>query len=618
MKILGYSNRILKIDLSSKDIKTIETPSELKRKYLGGRGFGSKILHDITPPGLDPFSPRNPVIFSVGPLTGTLSPSSSRYTVTTKSPATGILGDANSGGFFGAEIKYAGYDSIIITGKSDKPVYILITDDVAEIKDASHIWGKDVFFTTDAVTKDHGREYKIVCIGQAGENKVRYAGIMNEKYRAAARCGVGAVMGSKNLKALAVMGTNDLEPKEPEKFLKKVIECFEKIRSDKIYPTFSQTGTPMLIDIANEQGGLSTRNGQDGIFDEIEKVCSYNFEKNYKTHNKGCFSCIIHCSNFSKVPDGNYACETEGPEYETMVCLGTRVGIDDLEAIIKANYLCNLYGLDTISTGTCIAFLMEAYERGLYKTDLKLDWGNKDIVLELIEKIAFRKDIGDFLADGVREMKKRIPGSEAFALEARGLESPAFDVRTAKGFALGLAMASRGVDHLRALPNFELLNYTPKEGIKLFGEPDTVDPYTNRGKPEMVKWHEEFAAVVDSAETCKYCCFTTYAILPQDLAELINFMAGTCLDSSSILKIGERIINEERLYNLREGLTSRDDTLPKRFLNDPLPRGPAKGQTVNLRPMVEEYYRLRGWDENGVPLKEKIQELEMGRIWNED
>ena len=606
----GYMGRILRVNLTTGEITREPLPRELMENYVGGRGFGSRILYDTlkNPREVDPLGPENILIFSAGPLNGTMSPSSGRYTVTTKSPLTGLLGDANSGGAFGAEIKFAGYDVIIIEGQARELVYLDIKDDEVKIIPAPELKGKGVMETTDILVEKYGRDTKVACIGPAGENMIFCAAIANDKYHYLARCAVGAVMGSKKLKAISINGTRDLKLKDGKKFMKKVEECYRKITEDKTYPDFSYYGTAVITDIAAESGGLSTRNGQTGVFRYMDNYSSHAYRENFVGRSESCFSCIIHCSNYAEVKEGKYKCYGKGPEFESFVALGTRSDIPNLEPVIYANYLCNDYGMDTISVGGIIAFLFECSEKGLIPE--KYEWGDADQVIDLVRKIAFREGIGDDMARGMKYLADKIGGGSIdFALQTKGMELPAYDPRTGKGFGLGLAVASRGGDHLRALPNFELLSYSPEEGVKWFNDPHTVDPYAWQGKADMVLWHENFAAVVDSAEMCKYCMFATYAILPRDMAELIEYATGIGWDEEKIMRAGERILNIERLFNVACGLTPGMDSLPKRFLREPLPEGPAKGQIVELDKMLPRYYEVRGWAEDGRPRAEKLEEL---------
>jgi len=565
----------LVIDLTQNKIETKALDTSLVENYLGGRGIAIKYLFDNLELGIDPLSPANILVISNGPLAGTLAPSSNRYTIAAKSPLTGGIGYANAGGHFAPELAYAGYDAIFIHGRAKTPVYIQIENDVVKIQDA-----------------------------------------LNNLSRAAARTGVGAVMGSKNLKAITVKGTGVVEVHEAEKFDKLIDETLEKIYADPAYPSLSYYGTSFLVDLAYISGGLATRNNQTGIFEHYEEISAETFDEKYKVKSESCFACPIHCGKYSKVTTGKYAGTKGGsPEYETIVCLGSKCGVGNLAAIHHANELCNKYGIDTISTGDVIAFAMEAYEKGaLTKEDvdgLELEWGNEDAMIELIKKIAHRDGVGNLLAEGSKRVAEKInKGAEDYVQHIKGMEPPAYDVRTAKAFGLGWATATRGADHLAALPNFELLGYEPEKGVEWFGSEKAVDPHAWESKPRMVVWHENLGAIVDSAEMCKYTCFSAYAVKPEDMARFIEYGTGMDLNAEEIMRIGERIYNLERLFNLREGIGKEQDRLPKRFTDEPLPEGPAKGQVVELDRMLPDYYKLRGWDwETGYPTKEKLLEL---------
>ncbi len=613
----GYRGQSLVINLNNNSIKKISTDKEMIDKYLGGRGWAIKYLFDNLNQGIAPLEQENILVISLGPLTGTLAPSTARYTIASKSPLTGGIGYANAGGHFAPELAYAGYDAIFIHGKSKNPKYIFIKDEFVELKDAQHIWSKDTWETDELIKKELGDEnFQILSIGQGGENLVRYSAIMNNLSRAAARTGVGAVMGSKNLKAIAVRGTGSVEVAEPEKFNDLIDETLEKIYNDPAYPSLSYYGTSFLVDLSYISGGLATNNNQKGIFDKYEEISAETFEENYKVKSESCFICPIHCGKYSKIETGKFAGTKGGsPEYETIVCLGSKCGIGNLEAILHANELCNRFGLDTISLGDTIAFAMEAYEKGALSSDdtdgIELSWGNEDALIKLIKKIAFRDGFGDLLAEGVKRVSEKIgKGSEKYALHVKGMEPPAYDVRTAKAFGLGWATATRGADHLAALPNFELLGYEPEKGLKWFGSEKTVDPYAWEGKSQMVVWHENLGAIVDSAEMCKYTCFSAYAVKEDDMALFIQYATGKKITSKDILEIGERIFNLERLFNLREGIGAEEDKLPDRFISEPFSEGPAKGQIVELDKMLPEYYEIRNWDyKTGFPKEEKLKKL---------
>lgn len=613
----GYRGQSLVINLNENAVKKISTSKDMIDQYLGGRGWAIKYLFDNLKQGIDPLEQENILVISLGPLTGTLAPSTARYTIASKSPLTGGIGYANAGGHFAPELAYAGYDAIFVHGKSKRPVYLFISDDHVELKDAKHLWGKDTWETDETIKKEIGNEnIQILSIGQGGENLVRYSAIMNNLSRAAARTGVGAVMGSKNLKAIAVIGTGSVEVAEPDKFNKLIDETLEKIYDDPAYPSLSFYGTPFLVDLSFISGGLATNNNQKGIFDKYEEISAETFEENYKVKSESCFACPIHCGKYSKIEIGKYAGTKGGsPEYETIVCLGSKCGIGNLEAILHANELCNRFGLDTISLGDTIAFAMEAYEKGALSLDdtdgIELSWGNEDALIKLIKKIAFRNGFGDLLAEGVKRVSEKIgKGSEKYALHIKGMEPPAYDVRTAKAFGLGWATATRGADHLAALPNFELLGYEPEKGLKWFGSEKTVDPFAWEGKSRMVVWHENLGAIVDSAEMCKYTCFSAYAVKEDDMAQFIQYATGKKITGEDILEIGERIFNLERLFNLREGIGAEEDRLPDRFTKEPFTEGPAKGQIVELDKMLPDYYEIRNWDyKTGFPKEEKLAKL---------
>ncbi len=610
----GYAGYQAIIDLTKGKVDIKETPRELMQRYIGGRGFNSRILYDNVPKGIDPFGTENILVISVGPLAGTVAPSSGRMTISAKSPATRALGDANTGGHFGMEMKFAGFDSLIIKGKSPKPVYIEINDRQIEIKDASHLWGLKTNETHDALYEQDS-DAEFMYIGPAGENLVYYAAVMNDIHRAAARTGMGAVMGSKNLKAISVKGTGAVEIANIDSFLEKIDEILDRIFNDRAFPSLSNCGTPFLNDLAYESGGLAVNNSQTCEID-MSRLSAKYVSTHYYYGSMGCAACPISCGKFAYVPGGRFMLKSAGgPEYESFICLGTKCGINDPEAIIYANNLANEYGMDTISLGDTIAFSMEIYERGLLNKEkadgLDLRFGNIDAWLEMIHKIAFRKGFGDILANGVRVASDMLgEDTKPYALHVKGLEPPAYDVRAAKGFGLGWAVSTRGADHLRALPNFELLGYEKEVGEEWFGSPETTDPYEWRGKAKLVFWHENLGAAVDSAEMCKYTCFSAYAVKEDDLATLLAAATGISYTGRDVLQSGERIVMIERLFNLREGQTAKDDNLPQRYLKEPFKTGAAAGQVVEIDKMLPEFYKIRGLDmETGKPYREKLVEL---------
>jgi len=611
----GYKGKILRIDLSKVVVREEALSRSLAKNYIGGRGLNSMILYDEVEPGTDAFDPDNPLIFGVGPLNGTMSPSSSRWTVTAKSPLTGILGDSNAGSRFGPEMKYAGFDQIIIKGKAKKPVYIWVDDDGVEIKDAGHLWSKTTDMTTDVIRKELGdREVQIACIGPAGENLVKFACIMSDS-RAAGRTGMGAVMGSKNLKAVAIRGSGDVEVADPTAFEEAVLGAYEKIRVDPIYPRLSTYGTPMLVGILNELGELSTKNAQTQFFEKANEISAETFLEKYAVKSIGCLGCVIHCSHYFAVNQGPFAgTHGEGVEYTTLFAFGSNCGNSNLPSILKAHVLSNQLGLDIQSTGDVIGFTMDCYDKEILTREevdgLDLSWGNHQAVIELIERIAYRKSFGNTLAEGVKRAAEKIgKGSNELANHSKGLGYVGFE--TKKGYALGYATSTRGFDHLRGFHNIYL---NESKALEIFGTSSVMDGRIIEGKPRLVKWHQELLAVVDSLETCKFNCVICYALGPEDLAKLFSAATGWPMNGKGLLRIGERIYNLERMFNVREGISRKDDALPHKMFK-PVPSGPTKGVCPvtpdELNKMLDEYYELRGWNRNGIPTRAKITELNL-------
>jgi len=603
----GYMGKVLRVDLTAGKWKVEELPEGLMRNYVGGNGFAARWLFDELKPGIDPLSPENPLIFATGPLTGTAFPSSGRWAAYAKSPlTTAIWGEAHSGGHWGPELKYAGYDAIIVTGRSEKPVYIWIDDGQVEIRDATHLWGKDVLDTDEMIKQEIGDEtVKAIYIGPAGEKLVRLACIMDSLYRAAGRCGLGAVMGSKRLKAIVCRGGQDIEVAKPDEFLTVVDELVEKMKDNPITgEALPMYGTDVLTNIINAAGGLPTFNFQQGWHPEAWRNSGEHMRATILIKNRGCRFCWIRCARFCAITSGPYAGVVgEGPEYETVWAFGSQCGVFRLDAIHAANMLCNKYGLDTISTGNLIGWAMELYERGiLTKEDtdgLDLHFGNHEAMVELIERIALRKGkFADLLAEGpLRAAEKIGKGSERLFMGVKGLGLPAYGPRAFWGHALAYATSVRGGCHLRAY----------MIAPEVLGVPKKMDPLTTEGKAEMCIFFQNYFAFVDSSLVCK---FVTFALTPDDFARAMTACTGWEWTADDVLKTGERIYNLERMIQCREGVGRKDDTLPERFLKEPAPVGPAKGKVVPLKEMLDEYYTLRGWDvETGIPTPSKLREL---------
>ncbi|TYO95337.1 aldehyde ferredoxin oxidoreductase family protein [Desulfallas thermosapovorans] len=615
----GWAGKVLWVDLSSKSYQTTELPAELAYGYLGQSGVNARLLYDLAPQGMDPFDPKAPLIFGVGPLSGTLAPCSGRFTVTAKSPLTGIFGDSNCGGHWGPELKQAGYDHIIITGQAEHPVYLWLDNDRVTIRDARHLWGKDTWSTDEAIKKELGdNTIQIACIGPAGENRVRFAAIICNLARAAARTGPGAVMGSKNLKAIAVRGNMGTSVAKPAQFREAVARAVEAIRNDPLYEVASTFGTTAITGLAQMLGFLPTRNFQQSTFEEGENLRGEVLLENYITKRKGCFNCPVSCSRFYKVSSGDYAGTLgEGPEYETISAFGSKCGNGNMESILFANTLCNKLGLDTISTGNAVAWAMEGYQRGIIKdsdTGLNqpLHWGSHKLIIELINKIAHREGFGGLLAEGALRAAKKMGGVE-LVVHSKGMDYPAVDVRGTKGMALSFAVSPRGGDHLKGLPMYEVGPEIYAKDIKeLLGINVTPNYWMKyETKPQLMYWHENWHCVVDSLGLCKLEGIAMKPLLPVHFRDLLAFATGWDVDVLELELIGERIWNLERLFNIREGLRRHDDMPPARMF-EPIGSGPAEGESLDFaryNQMLDEYYSLRGWDKAGVPTGKKLREL---------
>ncbi|WP_010477063.1 aldehyde ferredoxin oxidoreductase [Thermococcus zilligii] len=597
----GNWGRFLRVNLSTGEVKVEEYSEELAKKWLGSRGLAVYFLLKEMDPKADPLGPENKLIITPGPLSGTSAPTGGRYNVVTKSPLTGLITMANSGGYFGAELKFAGWDGIIVEGKAEKPVYIYIKDDNVEIRDAGHLWGKVVSETEEAIRKEVGsKKVRIALIGPAGENLVKFASVMNDGHRAAGRAGVGAVMGSKNLKAIAVEGSKQVPIADKQKFMLTVREKINKLKNDPVAGGgLPKYGTAVLVNIINENGLYPVRNFQTGVYKHAYEQSGEAMAKKYLIRNQPCYACPIGCGRVNKLPTVGV---TEGPEYESVWALGANLGINDLASIIEANHQCDEFGLDTISTGGTLATAMELYEKG-YLTDEELGdappfrWGNTEVLHYYIEKIAYRKGIGDKLAEGGYRFAESY-GHPELSMSVKKLELPAYDPRGAEGHGLGYATNNRGGCHIK--------NYMISPEI--LGYPYKMDPHDiSDEKVKMLIIFQDLSALIDASGLC---LFTTFGLGADDYRDMLNAALGWDFSTEDYLRIGERIWNAERIFNLRAGLDPlRDDTLPKRFLEEPMPEGPNKGYTVRLKEMLPRYYELRGWTEDGRVPKEKAEEL---------
>jgi len=589
--LYGYAGKILWIDLTGGRVIAKQLEKGLASLYVGGKGFESKILTEETKPRANPYDSANPLIFATGPVNGTILSGAAKFCAVFKSPLTGIWGESQCGGYFAPQLKFAGYDMVIIRGRSKRPVYLIIEDEKVELRDASYLWGKDAFETEEIIKKDHGDGFQVLSIGPAGENLVRFACISHNRGRQLGRCGAGAVMGSKRLKAVAVKGSGTIEIAKPGKLDEFRRELNDRIRER--LKSLTEYGTPAIMALTNTTGTLPTRNWQEGEFEGFEKINAEAVKRKLVKRNKACYACAVACGKISKVETGPYAgTEVEGPEYETLFALGSLCGNDHLESIAKANEICDKLGIDTISAGNVLAFAMECYQRGLITqkdTDgLALTFGNHEAIITMLTKIAYREGFGSTLAEGVKRAAEIIGrGSEKFAVHVKGLEPPGYDPRGLKGVALAYAVSCRGACHLRHMAYRSNLT-----GSHPFRE-GKIDRLSYDGQAEMVKEQEDFYTIVDSMVLCKFVCLPTIGpILWEELTKLYSIITGIDIGRKELLTTAERINNLVRSFNSREGISRKDDALPERFVKEPL-----IGQVVEkekLDKMLDQYYKLRG------------------------
>jgi aldehyde:ferredoxin oxidoreductase len=602
MTMNGWSGTILRVNLTTGVVTKQPTDPKVAALFIGARGIGVKILSDEVDPKVDPLSPENKIIFAPGPFSGTFAPSGGRYHVVTKSPLTGAIAGSNSGGSFGPELHYAGYDALIVEGKAQKPVYLWIKDDLVEIRDASKVWGKWVPETTDLIRQETDEEAKVSCIGPAGEKQVLIAAIMCDMHRAAGRSGVGAVMGAKNLKAVAVVGTKPIKVADPKAFEAAVVKGRAGLKAHPVGGTGLRVyGTDVLINILNQIGSLPTRNFQDGYFPTADKVGGESLTKEILVRPKGCFSCYISCGRVSKVTNPKYKGEGEGPEYEAAWSMGPDCGIDNLDAVAKSNMLCNELGMDPISLGATVACAMEMYEAGIVTPKdtggLDMSFGNPDALVELTRKTGLREGIGDKLALGSYRFAASY-GHPEYSMTVKKQEMPAYDPRGVQGIGLEYATCNRGGCHVKG--------YTIS--VEVLGCGAKLDPRVTKEKPFWVKLFQDLTAAIDASGGC---IFGTFGMGGDDYAAMITALTGVKYTTEEYIKAGERIWNLERIFNLKAGFTAKDDVLPERLTKNPIQTGPAKGEVSHVPEMLPEYYQLRGWDPKGVPTKERLQQLQL-------
>lgn len=595
----GWIGKLLRVDLTKGEWKVEELDRNLAIKFIGGRGLGSKVLFDEIDPKVDPFSPNNKLIMATGPLTGTSASAAGRYMAITKSPLTGTVASSNSGGHFGAEMKFAGFDMIILEGKAKEPVYLYVEDGKVEFKDAKGIWGKTTHEATDQILSETDMDAQVACIGPAGEKLVRFGCIINDKHRAAGRSGVGAVMGSKNLKAVVVKGSGSVTVADKEAFRKATLDGFQKVKANPVtsqgLPTY---GTAVLVNIINASGIFPTRNFQQSVFEGAEKISGETLVDQIPVRNRACFACPIGCGRVVKVTNPKHECFSEGPEYESDWSMGACCGVDNLDAISKANYLCDILGFDPISAGVTVACGMELFERGIItmkEVGRSLNFGDADVMVEMVRAIGYREGFGDILAEGSYRLVEKF-GHPEYSMSVKKQEFPGYDGRGAQGMWLQYATSNRGACHVRGYMT----------SPEILGSPVKLDPFETKDKASWVKTFQDLTAVVDSSGIC---LFNTFAFGGPEILEYLKAAAGIEMTLEELMKTGERIWNLERLFNLKAGLTGKDDKLPERLVKESVSEGPAKGRVVELDKMLPEYYQLRGWDKEGIPTKERLKEL---------
>jgi aldehyde:ferredoxin oxidoreductase len=610
MQMNGWHGRLLRVNLTEGAICEETIPEAEAEKYIGGRGLAIKCLMEGMDPQVDPLSPENLLVMSTGPLTSTPTPTGNRYMVVTKSPLTDALSNSNSGGVFPTMMKRSGYDLFIFEGKAEKPVYLYVDERRAELRDAGHLWGLDTHQTDDALKAETAEDASIACIGPAGENLALIAAIINDKHRAAARSGVGAVMGSKNLKAVAVRG--DLRPGLYDaKALRAVVrESNRQLAADiKKGATMRIYGTSYVPDVTHEAGVFPTFNFQHGQFHGTHKINGPFLRENFLIRHTGCYACPLACARLTEVKAEDwgeqFAGQGEGPEYETIGSLGSACGVDNMAAITKANYLCNELGLDTISTGLTIACAMEMYTKGVLKEGQigrPLPFGDAEGLLEMIRLAASRQGFGDELAGGSWRLAQRY-GHPEMSITAKKLEFPSYDARGLKGMGLLYATSNIGASHMAGDTAY----------MELFGVGEKIDGLAYEGKAALVKYFQDLFTIIDAVGLCvfvaiRYTLDTANGYVPTRLTEMVKQATGASYTPESLLEAADRVYTLERLFLTRAGFSRVDDTLAPRMFES-MPAGPIQGEVFDLDLLLDDYYVERGWDRNGIPTREKLVSL---------
>jgi aldehyde:ferredoxin oxidoreductase len=621
----AWAGRILYVDLTSHQVRTEPLDETLRRQFVGGRGINARLLFDLYDPGTDAYDPANPLLFGTGPLVGTVAPSGGRFNVTTRSPL-GYLGDSNCGGHWARELKMAGYDHIVVVGRAEKPVYLWIQDDLVQIRDASHLWGRDAWTTQVLIRQELGdEEVQVVCIGPAGEHLVRFANVRTGIKRSAGRTGTGAVMGSKNLKAIAVRGTRGVRIAHPERFMRAALAASSRIEAfSQVFGALAPQGGTygQLLFRHNDASMMATRHQQSGYWDGADALDARAFHARYRKSMTACSSCPVGCTPYFTIDDGPYQGTYGEIEYEAIASFGSCPDVTDREVIYRAAVRADELGLDCDSAGRLIGFAMELYQRGIITDQdvgFSLHWGDGEAMLKLLEMMATRQGLGNLLAEGEARAGKLIGrGAEAYVLTMKGVEQHE-PLRSVVGHALGQSTSTRGADHLRSSLHVER-DGSPEEAERMFGTCKAADPLAYEGKAPGVIYYEYHAALADMMETCKFLSpwLSPHFMNAEVLVELLGTATGIEFGQESLLSAAERVINVERAFIAREGVRREDDYPPRREFEEPYPDGPFEGQVLDRArydEMLDEYYRLHGWDvETGIPLGARLRQLGLEEV----
>ncbi len=592
----GYRGKLLRVNLTDGSIVKEDLDMDLARKYLGGRGLGTAMMAREVDPAVDALSPDNKLMIMTGPLSGNPAPTGGRYMVITKSPLTGTIASSNSGGYWGAELKFAGYDGIIVEGKASEPVVLKIEDDEVSLQPAGSLWGKLVGETTDRLVEETSKKHRVLTIGPAGERLSPIASVMNEKGRAAGRSGVGAVMGSKNLKAIVVRGTTKPQVANPDALKEVNDDGMKKIKDSGVTGSaLPSYGTAVLVNIINELGVFPTNNFQFGSFEPADDISGETLAEKYLLKKDPCYRCPIGCGRYSK----NDNVEGQGPEYETIWAYGASCGVSDMSAIIDANFWCNEYGMDTISAGATIACAMELKEKGYLDGedlgDVPLEFGNNEAIVHWTKKMGAGEGFGAKMDQGSWRLADSY-GVPELSMSVKKQELPAYDPRAIKGMGITYATSNRGGCHVRGY----------MISAEVLAVPEKLDRNALEGKAKWTKTFQDITAFIDSSGLC---LFTSFALWAEEYANYTNAICGTDYTADDVMEIGERIYTLEKLFNIQAGITPDEDTLPTRLLEDPIPDGPSKGSVHELGQLLPEYYKLRGWDDQGVPTTDTLSSL---------